>query len=52
MAAGISRDGTTVLVDEAALEVPPSDGRVASVAFSGGRVTLLVAHGAQASWNG
>jgi hypothetical protein len=50
--AGISRNGATVLVDEGSFEQPPSHGRIAGVAFSGGRSTVLVAHGAQASWNG
>jgi hypothetical protein len=51
MAGGISRDGATVLIDEGAFEEPPSNGRVASVPFAGGRSTVLVAHGAQASWS-
>jgi hypothetical protein len=51
MAAGISADGASVLVDEGAFEEPPSDGHVATLPFGGGRSTVLVAHGAQASWN-
>jgi Tol biopolymer transport system component len=50
-AAGISSDGSTLLVDENAFEQPPSNGRVASVPFAGGRPTVLVAHASQASWN-
>ena len=51
MGAGISHDGTTVLADEEALENPPSSGRVVTVPFAGGPAHVLVAHGAQASWN-
>ena len=50
-AAGISRDGFWVLVDENPFE-PPSSGRVAEIPFTGGASTVLIAHGAQASWNG
>jgi hypothetical protein len=49
--AGISRDGGTLLVDLGSFEAPPSAGRVASIPFAGGRPKVLVAHGAQASWN-
>jgi hypothetical protein len=49
--AGISSDGGTLLVDLGSFEAPPSSGRVASIPFAGGRPTMLVAHGAQASWN-
>lgn len=49
--AGISRDGGTLLVDLGSFEGPPSSGRVASIPFAGGRPKVLVAHGAQASWN-
>ena len=49
--AGISRDGGTLLVDLGSFEGPPSSGRVASIPFTGGRPTVLVAHGGQASWN-
>jgi len=52
IAAGISRDGATVLVDEGSFEEPSSNGRVATVPFSGGRSQVLIGHGAQASWNG
>jgi hypothetical protein len=52
MAAGLSRDGRTVLIDEGSFEEPASNGRVASIPFAGGSSTVLVAHGAEASWNG
>lgn len=51
MAAGISGDGRTVLIDEKGFEGPPSGGRVSSIPFVGGRPRVLVAHGSQASWN-
>jgi hypothetical protein len=51
MGAGISQDGTTVLVDEDALERPPSSARIATMPFDGGPLHVLVAHAAQASWN-
>jgi hypothetical protein len=51
LGAGISRDGGTLLVDLGSFEAPPSAGRVASIPFAGGRPTVLVAHGGQASWN-
>jgi hypothetical protein len=50
--AGISASGSTLLVDENALFQPPSKARVATVPFAGGSSHVLVAHGAQASWNG
>jgi hypothetical protein len=50
-AAGISRDGATVLIDEDSFENAPSEGRVVTMPFSGGPLRALVAHGAQASWN-
>ena len=49
--AGISRDGSTVLVDEDSFESPPSAGRIITVPFGGGPAHVLVAHSAQASWN-
>jgi hypothetical protein len=49
--AGISRDGRTVLIEQGAFENPPSRGRIASIPFAGGRPRVLVAHGAQPSWN-
>jgi hypothetical protein len=51
MAAGISRDGRTLLIDEGSFEDPPSNGRVASIPFAGGRPQVLVAHGSQGAWN-
>jgi hypothetical protein len=51
-AAGLSADGSTVLVDEGGFLGPASEGRTATVRFAGGRSTVLVAHGSQASWNG
>jgi len=50
-AAGISSDGSTLLIDENAFEEPASNGRVASIPFAGGRSTVLVAHGSEGSWN-
>lgn len=49
--AGISSDGRTLLIEEDAFEQPPSNGRVATIPFAGGRSKVLVAHGSQASWN-
>jgi hypothetical protein len=51
-AAGISADGSTLLVNEGGFEGPASEGRIATLPFAGGRSTVLVAHGSQASWNG
>jgi hypothetical protein len=51
-AAGISSDGSTLLVNEGGVDGPASEGRVATLPFAGGRSTVLVAHGSQASWNG
>jgi Tol biopolymer transport system component len=51
-AAGISNDGSTLLVNEGGVDGPASEGRVATLPFAGGRSTVLVAHGSQASWNG
>jgi Tol biopolymer transport system component len=50
--AGISSDGSTLLIDEDAFEQAPSNGRVATIPFAGGPSKVLVAHGSQASWNG
>jgi Tol biopolymer transport system component len=50
--AGISSDGSTLLIDEDAFEQAPSNGRVATIPFAGGHSKVLVAHGSQASWNG
>lgn len=52
VAAGISRDGLWVLVDELSFENAPSFGRVAEIPFTGGPSKVLIPHGAQASWNG
>lgn len=50
--AGISSDGSTLLVDAGSFEQPPSHGRIATIPFAGGHSKVLVAHGSQASWNG
>jgi Tol biopolymer transport system component len=49
--AGISSDGSTLLVDENSFEQPPTQGRVSSIPFVGDHPTVLVAHGSQGSWN-
>jgi hypothetical protein len=49
--AGISADGSTLLVDEDAFEQPLSHARIATIPFAGGHSTVIVAHGSQASWN-
>lgn len=51
-AAGISRDGFWVLLDENTFENPPSSGRVSEIPFTGGPATTLIPHAAQANWNG
>jgi len=50
-AAGISSDGTRLLVDVGDFEQSSSDGSVETLAFAGGDV-VKVAMGADASWNG
>jgi len=50
--AGISSDGSTLLLDQGAFMQPPSHGRIVTVPFAGGPAKVLVAHGSQASWNG
>jgi hypothetical protein len=50
-AAGISSDGSTLLVDAGSFEQAPSSGRIVTVPFAGGHATVLIAHGSQASWN-
>jgi hypothetical protein len=50
-AAGISSDGSTLLLDAGSFEQAPSSGRIVTMPFAGGHATVLVAHGAQASWN-
>ncbi|MGD0452302.1 MAG: hypothetical protein ABSB69_01775 [Solirubrobacteraceae bacterium] len=49
--AGISSDGSTLLIDAGSFEQPPSHGQIVTVPFAGGHAKVLVAHGAQASWN-
>ncbi|HEX4483012.1 MAG TPA: hypothetical protein VH081_04440 [Solirubrobacteraceae bacterium] len=51
-AAGLSSDGSTILIDEGGDEGPASEGRVATMPFAGGLSKVLVAHGSQSSWNG
>jgi hypothetical protein len=51
-AAGLSSDGSTLLVDVGGVDGPASEGRVATLPFAGGRASVLVAHGSQASWTG
>jgi hypothetical protein len=50
--AGISSDGSTLLLDTGSFEQPPSHGRIVTVPWAGGPPTVLIAHGSQASWNG
>jgi hypothetical protein len=52
IAAGLSSDGGTVLVDEGFFEEPASNGRIATLPFAGGAATVLVSHGSQGSWTG
>jgi hypothetical protein len=49
--AGISSDGSTLLIDVGSFEQAPSSGRIDTIPFAGGRPKVLVAHGSQASWN-
>jgi hypothetical protein len=49
--AGISPDGSTLLLDAGAFENSPAHGEVETVPFGGGRATRLVA-GASPSWDG
>jgi hypothetical protein len=48
---GIARDGRSVLVSVGGLQAPPSRGKIEAIPFSGGRPTLLVAHGNYPSWD-
>ena len=48
---GLSRDGSTVLIDFGAFQNPPSAGAVETIPFAGGPVTTLVKHAAEPSWN-
>ncbi len=50
-AGGISSDGSTLLLDTDSFEQAPSRGRIVTQPWGGGSPTVLVAHGAQASWN-
>jgi WD40 repeat protein len=50
-AAGISSDGSTLLVDAGSFEQPASSGRIVIVPFGGGPAKVLVAHGSEGSWN-
>lgn len=50
-AAGISSDGSTLLLDAGSFEQPPSHGQIVTVPFAGGHAKVLVAHGAEGSWN-
>jgi hypothetical protein len=50
-AAGISSDGSTLLLDAGSFEQPPSHGRIVTMPFAGGPAKVLVAHASQASWN-
>jgi hypothetical protein len=49
--AGISGNGRTLLIEEGSFLEEASAGRVSTVPFAGGRSTVLISHGAQASWN-
>jgi hypothetical protein len=49
--AGISSDGSMLLIDVGSFEQPPSHGRVEAIPFAGGPAKVLVAHGSQGSWN-
>jgi WD40 repeat protein len=50
-AAGISSDGSTLLVDAGSFEQAPFSGRIDAIPFAGGHAKVLVAHGAEGSWN-
>jgi hypothetical protein len=50
-AGGISSDGSTLLLDTDSFEQAPSRGRIVTMPWGGGSPTVLVANGAQASWN-
>ncbi|HTZ85511.1 MAG TPA: hypothetical protein VMB05_02490, partial [Solirubrobacteraceae bacterium] len=51
-AAGFSSDGSTLLVNVGGVDGPASEGSVATLPFAGGRASVLIAHGSQASWDG
>jgi hypothetical protein len=50
--AGISGDGSTLLVDVGSFEQPASGGSVDTLPFAGGAPTVVVAHAGEASWGG
>lgn len=50
--AALSRDGASVLVDRGGFLNPPDQGVVESLPVAGGLPRVLVAHGAEPSWNG
>ncbi len=49
--AGISSDGSTLLVDAGSFEQAPSNGQIVTVPFGGGPAKVVVTHGSQGSWN-
>ncbi len=49
--AGISSDGSTLLLDAGSFEQASSSGRIVTAPFGGGPAKVLVAHGSQGSWN-
>ena len=51
-AEGISSDGQTLLIDEVSVGQHASSGRVVRIPFAGGPAKVLIAHGAQSSWDG
>ncbi len=50
-AAGISSDGSTLLLNAGGFEQSASHARIVTMPFGGGPTTVLVANGLQASWN-
>jgi len=49
---GISRDGRRVLLDSMfGLEFAPATSKIETIPFAGGRLTMLVTPGGEASWN-
>jgi hypothetical protein len=50
-AGGLSRDGTTVLVDDNGFLNSASAGVVETLPFTGGKATVLVRHAVFPSWN-
>jgi hypothetical protein len=49
-AAGISSDGSRVLVDQGAFQDVPSHGKVETLPFGGGHAKVLISHGADPNW--